>query len=76
MIVYAGADYVAKSHDDHSFGEKYSWEALSYVNIYLWLHTASYDWSNIWPIWLHCNYIIHSAHKEIIFIRTIYILAT
>ena len=47
------------------------------VNIHLWLCAASHDWGNSMPIWLHCNYVIHSVHKEIsYFIKTVYELVT
>ena len=26
---------------------------------------VSHDWSNSMSTWLHCNYLIHSTHKEI-----------
>ena len=39
------------------------WELL--LIVHLWLHTASYDWSDGTPIWLYCICVIYSIRKEI-----------
>ena len=63
IIIYTGVDYM--SCDKHSLCANCSWKHRVIPNITLWLFTASYEWSNSISIWLHCNYSIHSAHKEI-----------
>ena len=36
-----------------------------FIYMHLWLWAAKYDYIKIVSIWLHCNDLIHSVHKEI-----------
>ena len=52
--------------DDHSFHVKVLESTESFlICVHLWLCIVSYDWSNSMPIWLCCNDVIHSVHKEL-----------
>ena len=70
LCIYAAANYIAlyiyiyiyiyiMSCDDHYFEQKTFGKCWVILNICC---TASYDWNNIIPIWLWCNYLIHSVH--------------
>ena len=43
--------------------------------MHLWLYAVSYDWSNSVTTRFHCNYLIHSLHKEIT-LKNVYTLVS
>ena len=65
-MIYVEENYIlCMWHNDHSFRAKIVRKHRMIANIHLWLCTTSYDWSNSMPIWLSCNYVIHSVYNEI-----------
>ena len=49
------------SSDDSSF---YSKKLGSAMYIHIWLRAVSYGQMNSLHIWLHCDDVIHSVHKQ------------
>ena len=52
-------------NDDHFFLTRKFRKHWDILIIHLWLCAVPHDWSNSVTIRLHCNYLIHSLHKEI-----------
>ena len=42
---------------------------LVIICVYLWFQAVPYNCTNITSIWLHCNDLIYSVHKEITLLK-------
>ena len=54
------------SHDDHSFCAINLGSVESFlVHTYGFVQHHMCYWKNSFPIWLYCNTVIHSVHREL-----------